>query len=200
MYEREFYDILNSGERILWADRPNRIVHMMRALPMLIFGLLWGTFDLFFILMIRGNGPGLMLVPFFLLHLFPLWLGVGGMLATLVTYQNTIFCYTDKRVIVRSGFWGVDYKSTEFDAIRTIEVNVNPLENSMGLGTIRINEEHVSNGKSTTRLGKRLYGISRPYEVYKDLKKISLDVRSDIYYPNQYRPSENRGYNTEYRD
>ncbi len=200
MYEREFYDILNQGERILWADKPHRTIHLLKGVPMLIFGLLWGAFDFFFIMMARGTGMMFFMVPFMLIHMAPLWIGVGGMIALLASYRNTIFCYTDKRVIIRGGFWGIDYKSIDFDAIAAIEVNVNPIENNLGVGTIRINEDYIHTGKRSVRTGKRLYGIDKPYEVYKELKKVALDIRSDISYPNQLRPEGNPGYNTEYKD
>ena len=41
--------------------------------------------------------------------------------------------------------------------------------------------------------------IENPYEIYPKLQKIVLDIQADIEFPNAYRPSENPGYNTEYR-
>ena len=44
-----------------------------------------------------------------------------------------------------------------------------------------------------------LYSIASPYELYKTINKVYMDVRSDIAYPNAYRPAQNPGYHTEYK-
>jgi hypothetical protein len=41
--------------------------------------------------------------------------------------------------------------------------------------------------------------IENPYAVFKQLKQVSMDIRTDIQYPNQYRPEDNPGYKTKYR-
>jgi hypothetical protein len=45
----------------------------------------------------------------------------------------------------------------------------------------------------------RLSNIPNPYEVFKLFKKTSFDVKSDMEYPNKYRPHDNPGYNTKYK-
>ena len=146
-----------------------------------------------------GGGFYNFLSVFMLIHMMPLWVGLGNMIRLIFVYRNTYFCYTDKRVIIKTGFMGVDYKIKDFYNIGNIEVNVGPLENILGVGTIRIDEEIVkTNNNSSRRVGNRLYGIQRPYEVFKDLKEVVMDIKTDINYPNEYRPDVNKGYNTRY--
>lgn len=155
--------------------------------------------DSFFFMNFMSFGSGFnFLSIFMLLHMMPLWLGVGNMIRLIFVYRNTYFCYTDKRVIIKTGFMGVDYKIKDFYNIGNVEVNVGPLENMLGVGTIRIDEEYVRTGKHSRRVGNRLYGIKRPYEVFKALKEIVMDIKTDINYPNEYRPDTNSGYNTKY--
>ena len=45
-------------------------------------------------------------------------------------------------------------------------------------------------------LGK---AIEDPYAVFKQLKQVSMDIRTDMNYPNQMRPDENPGYKTTYK-
>lgn len=45
---------------------------------------------------------------------------------------------------------------------------------------------------------KRLRHIPEPYEVFKFFSKVSHDVKTDIEYPNKYRPKTNHGYKTAY--
>lgn len=203
MYEYEFNDILDSGERILWSDKPHLMIHIMSGIPLFLFGLAWGAFDMFFIMGFRAFDGGIGFTGFFsifmLIHMMPFWLGIGNMIRLIFVYRNTFMAYTDKRVITKTGFMGIDYKIKDFYNIENIEVNVNPIENFLGLGTIKIDEYIVNTGKnSSRRMGNRLYGIKNPYEVFKNLKEIVMDVKTDINYPNDYRPDINPGYNTKY--
>lgn len=203
MYEYEFQDILDSNERILWSDKPHLLVHLATGFPLFIIGILWGILDSFLIRGTMSFDEGIggffnLFSIFMLLHLFPLWLGIGNMIRLFLVYRNTLFCYTDKRVIIRTGFMGIDYKTKDFYNIENIEVNVGPLENMLSVGTIRIDEEYVRTGKHTRRVGNRLYGIKRPYEVFKAIKEAVMDIKSDINYPNNYRPEINKGYKTRY--
>jgi len=43
-----------------------------------------------------------------------------------------------------------------------------------------------------------LLHVSDPYGVFKRIKQMSLDIQTDISYPNAMRPEENPGYNTKY--
>ncbi len=201
MFENEFRDILDNNERIIWSDKPKLLIHLASGFPLLIIGILWGIMDIFFIKGFMGFGGGFynFFSVFMLIHMMPLWIGLGNMIRLIFVYRNTYFCYTDKRVIIKTGFMGVDYKIKDFYNIGNIEVNVGPLENILGVGTIRIDEEIVrTNNNSSRRVGNRLYGIQRPYEVFKDLKGVVMDIKTDINYPNEYRPDVNRGYNTRY--
>ena len=201
MYEYEFRDILDSNERIIWSDKPNLMVHLASGIPLLILGIIWGIMDSFFFraFMTASGGMFGFLSIFMLLHMMPLWLGIGNIIRLILVYRNTYFCYTDKRVIIKTGFMGVDYKIRDFYNIADVEVNINPLENMLGVGTIKIDEayEHRQNN-SRKIVGNRLYGIKNPYDVFKVLKQTIMDIKSDINYPNDYRPETNRGYNTKY--
>lgn len=203
MYDDEFRDILDSNERILWSDRPHIAVHLASGLPLFIIGIIWGILDSFIITGFGGlGGMGGFFSLFMLIHLAPLWLGVGNMIRLILVYKNTYFCYTDKRVITKTGFLGIDYKIKDFYNIGNVEVNINPIENALGVGTIRIDEDYVYEGhgknRSKRRIGDRLYGIQNPYVVFKDLKEIVMDIKSDMNYPNDFRPESNPGYNTRY--
>jgi membrane protein YdbS with pleckstrin-like domain len=200
LYENEFRDILDNNERVIWSDKPHLLVHLATGFPLFIIGIIWGIMDSFLVgnFMMFEGGPFNFFSIFMLLHMMPLWVGIGNMIRLIFIYRNTFFCYTDKRVIIKTGFMGVDYKTKDFYNIENVEVNVGPLENMFGVGTIRIDEEYVRTGKHSRRVGHRLYGIQRPYEVFKALKETVMDIKSDINYPNNYRPETNKGYNTKY--
>jgi hypothetical protein len=98
--------------------------------------------------------------------------------------------------MTRSGFWGIDIKAIDYDKIIDIEVNVNPIENLFGVGTIKAFSGGA--GDDSRRLNDRFIAISNPYEVFKKIKEVSVDIKTDWNYPNAMRPAENPGYKTQY--
>ena len=75
------------------------------------------------------------------------------------------------------------------------------MENIKGLGTIILvyNGEGGNSSYSFKTDADKFISIKDPYDVYKLLKKVSLDVATDQAYPNAYIPKENEGYNTKYK-
>jgi hypothetical protein len=199
----QFGAVLDQNEKVLWVGNPTLLPFLLTGIPFLILGLVWGAFDFNFIRLIfsphhHGNNgmPLGFMIPFFALHLLPLWLGVGNMLRLCLVFGNTCYAFTNKRVMLRTGFWGIDFKSIDFDRIQEIDVTVNPVENLLGVGTVK-----MFSGGMTAR-GAQTFnffiGIEKPYEVYKQLKTVSVDVKTDWNYPNALRPAENKGYDTGY--
>lgn len=199
----QFGAVLDQDEKILWVSNPTLIPFILSGVPFLIFGLLWGAFDYFGFIqhMLKGDMKGSkemagFAIPFFALHLFPLWLGVGNMIRLCLVYGNTCYAFSNKRVLLRTGFWGIDFKGIDFDRLEQLEVTVNPIENMLGVGTVKMfSGGMTSKGAPTFNY---FIGIENPYEVYKQLKTVSLDVKTDWNYPNALRPPENRGYHTGY--
>lgn len=89
----------------------------------------------------------------------------------------------------------------DFDKITNAEVNVGLFDKifSKSSGSIIIS---TAGAFKVNRYGSRiaapyaLNNITNPYEVFKFFKKITFDVKTDMQYPNQYRPEINPGYNT----
>ncbi|NLC54263.1 MAG: PH domain-containing protein [Erysipelothrix sp.] len=200
MLDNEFRDILDDNENIVWSDKPHLLVHILSGVPFLIIGLIWGAIDFFFLNAFNSFGGQTQgfLLPFMLLHSAPFWLSIINMLRLLVTYRNTYFAITNKRVLTRTGFMGIDYTAKDFDIISNVSVNVNPIEKMLGRGSIIINEYTSVQGTQNVGRGNRLYGIANPYEIFKQLKSMSLDIKTDIQFPNKFRPDTNPGYNTKY--
>lgn len=191
-------DILDNDEKIIWEGKPTFIPFIASGLPFLGFGIIWGLFDYNLIrnIFTSSNSINYALVPFFLLHLMPLWIGILNFVRLFLVYNNTSYSITNKRVLMRSGFLGIDFKAIDHDKIVDITVDVNPIENMLGVGTIKINSGLI--GNKGARVYDSLIAISRPYEIFKKLKTVSVDIKTDWNYPNSLRPNENKGYKTKY--
>ncbi|NJD77651.1 MAG: PH domain-containing protein [Candidatus Methanoperedens sp.] len=192
----QFEAVRDKDERILWVGKPAFIPFIMSGIPFLIFGLLWGAFDYFgFIRNMNGEAASFM-IPFFAIHLFPFYASILNMMRLFLVHGNTFYAYTNKRLMMRSGFWGTDFKAIDYDKISDIEVNVNPIENLLGVGTVQ-----AFSGRTTNK-GANIYdkfiAIPEPYEVFKRIKEVSVDIKTDWNYPNALRPERNPGYKTRY--
>ena len=67
------------------------------------------------------------------------------------------------------------------------------------VGTIRFFSGRTKTDEETmTKLYDSWEAITDPYEVFKHVKKTSVDIKTDFNYPNALRPEINPGYNTKY--
>ncbi len=192
--------ILDKDETLLWSGRPHPGPFFASGIPFLIFGLCWGAFDYFGFIreMGRASGPSMgFALPFFALHLFPLWLALANCIRLPIVYRNTVYALTNRRAIIQGGFWGLSFQSIDYDQIQESTVTIGPVEKMAGCGTVRI-----FSGRTSAK-GASLYdsfsAIDHPYDVYKQLKQVSVDIKTDWNYPNAMRPAGNPGYSTRYQ-
>ena len=196
----EFDAVKDNDETIYWTGQPKFVPFLAKGIPFLIIGLLWGAFDLFFLMNMMSIGGGQPFIwIFMLLHLFPFYGSILNMFRLALVHQNTFYAITSKRLMLRTGFFGIDFKAVDYDKIQNLEVNVGPLEKLFNVGTIRAFTGEYAHTKNGTRpLFNEFIAIDEPYEVFKKIKQDSLDIKTDWNYPNQLRPEENPGYNSKY--
>lgn len=203
---QKFNSIKDTDESIFWTGTPKFIPFLATGIPFLIFGCIWGAIDIFgFILpmgSVNAGGQGIpvgFMIPFFALHMFPFYGSILNIIRLALVYRNTVYSITNKRVMIRTGFMGIDYTSVDYDRIVDIEVNVNPLEKLFNVGSILIFSGDIASTRNgSRRVTKNFRAIENPYEVYRKIKQITVDVKTDWNYPNNLRPINNPGYNTEY--
>lgn len=194
--KNEISDILNEGEEILVDLVPDKKDYTLEAIfKGLPFALLWGGFDAFFIIMMLRSGAfegGMILaiiIPFFALHLIPVWLYVGKVIKRVAGYKNVRYAFTNQRIIIRDGLIGIDYKYFYYHEINSVEVKVGIWDRMFKVGDLYIH----SNVKQAV-----LEDIKNPYQYANKIQNLITDLKTDMYYPNDLRPTENHGYNTRY--
>lgn len=204
---RELDKVLDANEKVFWEGGPSFWPFLFGgSVITTIFGLFWMAFLIPFMIMAVINiakgglmGWGIFLLPHF-------WVGivliVGIPLYQLLVYKHVYYAITNKRVLFQKGLIGRDFEIVDFDQITNAEVNVGVFDTLFGgkTGSILISTA----GSITYQRGigsQRPYtlrNIENPYEVFKFFKKVSHAVKTDIQFPNQYRPTTNPGYKTEY--
>lgn len=202
---RMIRELLDSGENIIWEGKPDKITYVIGHPIVYIVAFLWFAFDMFFVFAVSSTGApsefAWFLVPFLLFHLMPVWIAIGGVFYRLINWKYKNYVITHKRIYMESGVIGRDVKTITYSDIHEPEVRVGLVERLRDCGSINLTPSSATrnSGNQTTYSRTMLQHISDPYTVYKLIKQMSLDISSDIEYPNALRPEENPGYNTEYR-
>ena len=195
----EFESVKDDKEEILWTGKP-------KFIPFILANLFGGIFIISFALIwifanrswgtTNGNDTS---SYFWLFGLLPLVFGLLAFLKRVFSFSNTAYSYSDKRVMMRSGFIGTDFKIIDFDKISDIEVTVSFVEKIYNVGTIKFFSGRTqTDDGNTSKLYDSWCAIENPYEVFKMVKQTSVNIKTDFNYPNALRPETNPGYNTKY--
>lgn len=210
-YEEDYQDIvLADGENILWQGKPKKSAFIVNSiLPMMPVTLLWLAIDVFFIsTFLSAGGFGDMaffIIPFFAVHLIPVWKWIGDVLSSSRKWENTKYCVTDKRIIIQSGFISSNINSIYYKDIQNVNLHIGVFDRMFGVGDIIIssrNDYMIYNTNTNTnvkRPGFAILDIENPHATCRKIQKIVLDIQTDIEFPNEFRPKTNSGYNTTYK-
>jgi len=200
MQKNSIDDVLNSDEKLLWRGKPNAksyiLANMLKMLPIAIIWLLFdGAFIVFISIgMSKGQIPlGILgfVIPFFLLHLTPVWIWIANTVKAVNEVKNIEYAITDKRIIIRTGLVGIDFKFINYSEIDSVNIRVGLIDRIFKVGDIYVNASVNS---------AVLWDVSNPYGIGRALQKVTVDIKSDIFYPNALRPDNNTGYKTDYKD
>lgn len=193
---------LGAGETILWRGKPQRRGFIAtRCLTMMPIAVIWLIVDMRIILDAVDGGGDLMLIPFFIMHLMPVWFWAGSALTSVRRWKNTMYYATNRRIIIQGGFLAVNEASVYYKDIRNVEIRVGLLDKLFGTGDILFDDGcYQYNRHRRNNIPMHLLeDMEDARDVYSRIQKIVLDMQTDMEYPNAYRPAQNPGYGTDYR-
>ncbi|MBR6071587.1 MAG: PH domain-containing protein [Acholeplasmatales bacterium] len=191
-------------EEILWTGKPNKSVYVKERIfsPLMIFAFLWLAIDAGFIVgffvNISDSFGSYIIIPFFMLHLMPVWLYLGRIFTSVSSWRNTEYMVTDKAVYVKTGVFNTSCDRKTFQEITNVSVHQGIIDKSHNVGDVFI-VAGVSTTSTKSRGGMNIVDIEDYMKVYKIITKVGRDIFSDTMYPNDLRPNENHGYNTSYK-
>lgn len=199
----EFKKIIDPNETILYEGKPEKRCYVFESIfnPLLPFALLWAFLDISLLantfLMDTQDNMTLMIIPFMLIHMMPVWIYLGGILFTVRRYRNTLYVITDKAIYVSGGIFTKSINTKSFLELSHIDLHRGIFDQKFKVGDIIATTNQLNqNGKSTSIV---ISSISDYINVYNLVKKLQTDIYTDAMYPNAKRPSENPGYNTRYK-
>lgn len=189
-------DVIGSDEQILWSGKPKKRAFLINAFTkMLPIALIWLLFDGAFIGLMIGTMDEIpapvkiFMVVFFLFHLMPVWIWLSNVLTANRQHENLEYAFTNKRIIIKSGIIGIDFKNIYYSEIDSVNLRVGLVDRIEKVGDIYIKSIGGANV---------LYDLENPYTLTEKLQKIVVDIKTDIQFPNNLRPAENDGYSTKY--
>lgn len=183
--------ILDDDETILFSMKPNKrrfitITSIFSGLISFIIGtifLLVGVLSLLGIGIHFTNESGARdLMPSIIFIIFgsvPFFSAITLLFRSTIKYQKAFYIVTNKRLILRNGFIGVDYKSIAIKNIITVDVRVDFLDKLVTPNTGSIvfgsaaNPVVNNNQNNSSDLNSFIFAhIDDPYGSYKKIKQI----------------------------
>ena len=208
--------MVGSNEKILWKGKPNKRCFILEGIfnPMLPFALVWFLFDSLFIAAFIGGAatPGAPAVfsifplIFFLFHLMPVWIYLGGVIFVFRRYQHTEYIVTDKGVYISGGLFSYTCNMKPFTELARVNIHRGIIDQIIGVGDVVLTSNNVAdlyssnirvNGRPLD-VGTTIADIKDYRKVFEIIKKLQEDIYTDTMYPNALRPEENPGYRTKY--
>ena len=177
--------LLSGEEEVLYEYKPNkaRYLYIGHTIAFL-FGLAFGS--VFFVVGLLGligviiadDGSRGGFIVMMIVGLVPLLSPIINFFAGFKRYKNTAYIVTNQRLIIRSGFIGVDYKEMSLNSITTMNVRVDFLDKLVHPNTGTISFANAANPMINTQNSRqtsssfRFDYIENPYEVYKQIKEV----------------------------
>ena len=86
--------------------------------------------------------------------------------------KKTFYAYSDKRLIIRTGIIGVDFKCLDLKSIGAADVSVSLLDKILGKNTGSIRFGSMSSPINSEKAAYSFSHILAPYETYREIKEI----------------------------
>lgn len=175
--ENYFEKILDSDESIIEVFKPNRKrfvnLTILRNTFATLFTLLFP--GIFIVVAIAASESNDFDIIFYIVPIIIAALIVFGYIFSIISrftvYKNTYYCCTNKRIIIRRGFIGVDYQTLDYDLIGGMDVQVDFFDKIIkpNTGTISF----ISAASPAIQQGTMYFFayIENPYESYKKIKE-----------------------------
>lgn len=97
----------------------------------------------------------------------------------ILSYKNTYYAYTNKRIVIRRGIFGVDYKSLDMDMIGAVTVNVSLLDKIICKNTGTIVFGSMASPINNAGVFRYTH-IVDPYNTYKEIKSVIDEHKSNV--------------------
>lgn len=201
--ENDLKQLVGNSEKILYEGKPSKKCYIFESIfnPLMPFAIIWALIDFTIIGGILTFGEagefGFFIIPFMLLHLMPVWIYLGGILFTVRRYKNTYYIVTDRAIYISKGIFSKTFHNKPFAELSHVDLHRGIFDQMFNVGDIICTSSNM--GPNNVSSAISINSIEDYTTVYNLVKKLQTDIYTDVMYPNDKRPAENHGYNTEYK-
>ncbi|MCH5189628.1 MAG: PH domain-containing protein [Oscillospiraceae bacterium] len=213
--KNDLQNLIGANETILYEGKPDKKCFIAESIfnKMLPIAIAWGIIDFGLIGLSLSSEDAeeisFFLIPFFALHLMPVWFYLAGVISSFLRYKNTYYIITDHAIYVSGGAFSKNFKTKPFAEMSHIDLHRGIFDQLFGVGDVIATSNQFPDSaslRSRSFLSREddaanieISNIADYSEVFHLVKKLQTDIFSDTMYPNDMRPPENHGYNTKYR-
>lgn len=186
---KEMFDvILDKDEDIIKVYKPNKrrfikiqiLFASIFLVPIIILTLVLAILGFSGVLTMVEDGvdsTGEFSVVMLVISLLMLLLLAFIAILQIVQYKKTFYAYSNKRILIRSGFIGVDFTVLEMKLIGATAINVGLLDKFVtpNTGTIRFgsNSTPISGSNQNQQMGGLWFRhIDNAYDTYREIKQV----------------------------
>lgn len=194
----ELKSMVGPDETVLYEGKPDKKCFIFESIfnPMLPFAIIWALVDAGF-LGVAVGGMNLVMIPFLLFHMMPVWIYLVGVIFSFRRYRNTYYIVTDHAIYISSGVFTMNLETKTFAEMSRVNLHRGIFDQMFHVGDVQITTNQFNSKGVLAVMG--INSISDYSKVFQLVKKLQKDIYSDIMYPNDLRPEENHGYRTKYR-
>ena len=201
--ENDLKQLVGNNEKILYEGKPSKKCFIFESIfnPLMPFALIWAIIDFGIIGGAFAFGEmkemAFFIIPFMLLHLMPVWIYLGGILFTIRRYKNTYYIVTDRAIYISKGIFSKTFNNKPFAELSHVDLHRGIFDQMFNVGDIICTSSNM--GPNNVSSAIAIDSVEDYTTVYNLVKKLQTDIYTDVMYPNDKRPAENHGYNTEYK-
>ena len=193
MIRPELTRLVGKDETVLWTGVPNRKAFLWRSAFNLLLpiAIIWSCFDIPLIVsQIRefraGEDPiGWFLIPFFLLHMLPIWTYLVLLFTSFVRYKNTGYVITNKSVYTSGGVFALNTQVKPLAKLSTVTIERGFIDKKMNVGSVVLNDNTTANATRANGYGANSQ-VLMYLEDYEKVFELIRDTQA------QYTPFFNR--------
>lgn len=186
-HKEQFEQIIDKGEEVLLTFKPNR--KRFVAIPNVVMTIFLAISLIILIVVVAillKSEPSDVVVPTFytmlgVVILFGL-MEIFFFIILHVRYKKTFYCLTNKRIIIRTGFIGVDFKTLDIKMVGAIDIRVGLLDKIIKPATGNIyfgsSASPIITGNNGVFSSSFTFEhIDDAYTTYKEIKEKIEDVK-----------------------
>ncbi len=173
----EFSHLIEDDEKIIHVIKPRKAPYMAFAWVTTLIVILFAVVLIVALSFMIGEFEDMSLIIYAALGSIVLGCGSGFIVLEL-RYRSYLYCITNKKVIIRSGIIGRDFRVLELESITTVDMNVGFSDKICGgtTGTIQFfnssNATYHASGMETGYNKNGFQHIENVHEIYKEIKNL----------------------------